>query len=71
MYKSLLLIILLIGVLQLSVSNEREGRKSNDNFSYNIGSVGVLISIILMVIICYITVFYGGWQQLIKTYKKL
>lgn len=60
MYKSLLLIILLLGVLQLSVSNEREGRKSNDNFSYNIGSVGGLVSILLMVVICYVTIVYGG-----------
>ena len=60
MYKSLLLIILLLGVLQLSTSNEREGRKSNDSLSYNIGSVGVIISIILMVIICYVTIVYGG-----------
>ena len=60
MYKSLLLIILLLGVLQISVSNEREGRKSNDNFSYNIGSVGGLVSILLMVIICYATIVYGG-----------
>ena len=60
MCKSLLLIILLLGVLQLSASNEREGRKSNDNFLYGIGSVGVIISIILMVIICYVTIVYGG-----------
>ena len=60
MYKSLLLIILLLGMLQLSVSNEREGRKSYDNFSYNIGSVGGLVSILLMVIICYVTIVYGG-----------
>lgn len=60
MYKSLLLIILLLGVLQLSVSNKREGTKNDDNFSYDIGSAGVIVSILFMVIICYITIVYGG-----------